>query len=266
MNIILTIAVACLLAMTPLAHADFVDTFDGYPKNADNWDGSYPYNHTVPWVKALSGTSRIREDVSIAGITSPKLVVQANEAWYSRTITIPENATRVTMTASMGLTHPTLGEDGALHGTWPRANHIILGNVAIGISGSQISYLLWDGTVGGSILETTVTKVVGIDYNKWYTVKIDWNIVPGENNDTADLYYKLEGESEYTPLVLGLKTGVDLTSTIYIAQWAGYNTNRGAIDNATLTTVIPEPSAMGLLGSSGVLVFARRQRMHDRQI
>ena len=257
MKITQSIAAASLLALVPIAHADFVDTFDGYTQNVSNWDGSYSYNDEVPWVRNGTNDSRV-ETTSIDGNTGAKLMTRAHESWYHREILTPENATRVTMTASVGLAHGT-----TTHSAHPRANHIVLGNVALGITGSQISHLLWDGTVGGaSISNLTVINDGVIAADTWYTVKIDWNIVSGDNNDTADLYYKLEGASEYTTIKLGLETGADLTSTVYLAQW-GHSTYNGAIDNVTLHTVIPEPSAMGLLGIGAVLMFTRQWRAQN---
>lgn len=138
---------------------------------------------------------------------------------------------------------------GTLHGSWPFANHIMVGKVALGISGDDIAYGIVEP--GDSTRIATVSLLEHADQieaNKWYEVKIVYHQVPGTNNDTADLYYRIKGMSTWIEVITDYPTTTDLSSDLHvytIGDFGDSNLNVGYIDNIDVRYPTERPTFCG---------------------
>ncbi len=98
-----------------------------------------------------------------------------------------------------------------------------------------------------------------LSFNTTYSIEVVYSLVTGTTNDTGTI--SVDG-SPYTTLAT---TGTDLTNmnvvkSINLRQGSSGSAPTLVVDNLSLTTFIPEPTSLALLGGAASLLVARRRR------
>lgn len=153
-------------------------------------------------------------------------------AWHARAIGDYNSSDDIIVTGQVAV------KDGT-HSTWPVACHIWVGGIALGISGDNISYgrlekgsyVAWNYPSTPPF--TSITKT--IDPNIWYDLMIVYHQNSGNDNDTADLYYKKSGEGRWINIIKGYQANADITDSNDVGTVFCNGAYFGFIDNLTVS-------------------------------
>ncbi len=205
------------------------------PPIADSWSEdfeSYPIgqgnNICAPnWTNIGLPTSSAKiTAAAIDGNSSCKLTdVQWTNPWLKRAAPWTQSNGDVMAKAQIAVQ--------TLHPSWPLANHLVFGNIALGVSGKNISYkVLTSSEIGKTITAYDYfTKTdVSIEASKWYDIKIVIHKIDGTNNDTADIYYKQSDNIFWVNLAKDIQLNLDFSGFVYTVQQS-YQNYIGYIDN-----------------------------------
>jgi hypothetical protein len=220
-----------VLIGTVVLHADWYEGFESYEVAQKNWCQILG----VPWQSISEREAAVKTVSSQSGVTTKALCFQPwrYNVWHCRPLTgfDPEVAPKfVTLTANVMIPKH-------LHEVWPFANHVAIGNVAIGISGGRITY----GRVTrshttrkqGALPITSFTKVgEHISPDTWYEVKIEYRHISGVNNDLATLSYRMLGDQKWNLVKSDFQAEADLENdpTVYLIGDTGPPRYMGCID------------------------------------
>ena len=204
----------------------------------------------VPWEKIGLDESAITE--AAIGINSTRKVSMYNyryDIWYKLPMAgyDPNNTDNL---AEPLIVTAEVAVSGSVHDSFPFANHIMVGNAAIGISGEKIAYGVVEVGAATRMYSMSFLTKVGsaVVSEQWYEVKIEYTQVAGANNDTASLYYRPKGTSYWTTVVTDLETGYDLSKDLnvyFLGDVGDKGLNEAHLDNIDVRYPSQRPDSCG---------------------
>ncbi len=173
-----------------------------------------------------------------------------NKVWYSRDIVGTDpNVIGATSTIEITAQLANYSHTGtAGHPSWPLGDHLVVGGVAIGIGGDDMTYQVLNANPPAVVIDnTTVTRVAPVLFKTWYDVKIVYKKIEGTNNDKADLYYKLASSQDWIAAASDLQLSQDLGSKVYLFVYGA--DQLGAVDNIAVKVMLPSAQNCGDSGT-----------------
>ena len=228
-------------------NVDVTEDFEDYITDANLW---FNEPEASSWNQIGADYANI-STISVAGNNTKKLRQQNYDydLWYAMDLPVGYNVADPVNQADPLIVTAEVAITGTRHGSWPFANHIMVGKVAIGISGDDIAYGIVNP--GDSTRISTVSLLTAVDQievDKWYEVKIVYHQVAGSNNDTADLYFRAKGSPGWNEIITNLATDTDLASDLHvytIGDFGDLSVNIGYIDNIDVRYPAEKPTFCG---------------------